>query len=125
MHAYSAEMQLETTKRVFYTRPGGKQVHGVRKRLVRIVQGYAEDHPGDSLEQFQEKWERATRFIFKYHERHYVQRCRDEGRDARGAEFDDLNGFVDDGTPSIYDLGTRAWRHYRQEQRSSDAPTSS
>lgn len=125
MRAYSAEMQLETTRGVLNTRADGTQAHGVRRRIVRLVRAYAGDHSGESLEQFKENWEKATRFIFKYHERHYVQRCRDEERThPPGTVHPVLNELIDDGITSIYELGLETWKRHRQELRSNGSPTS-
>lgn len=129
MHAYTAVSKLEhdidvSRGSASWNKVGG--VHGMRTRIVLLVQQYADDDqdgtkdPEADLEEFARKWQRASKFIFNYHERMFSDRLRRQESNNRlpAAKPTDLNDrTIDDGTTTIYELGIEAWKQRRREER--------
>lgn len=92
----------------------GKQVHGLRVRVVKLLLSYRDQHRAASStedpskwtdEVFLQRWTSAAR-IFAYHDRHFVKRCVDERATGGGVAGE---GFPDDGRTGMFELGRRVW----------------
>lgn len=111
MGAHSACVALETrsykdqAESVYYRKPNGQRVHGVRVRTAKLIRRHCEDHMDETRQAFQNKWQRATKLIFTYHDRHYVKR-----------EQDESIGEPNYDTAKMFDFGMMVWDEFHNEQ---------
>lgn len=117
MDAYSASVDLESRRysdkggNVYYRKPDGKRVHGVRIRTAKLIREYCENHSNETRESFLIKWQRASKIIFSYHDRHYVKRERDESA-STSPNYE---------TAMMFDFGMMVWDQYHGEHSTEES----
>ncbi|PWN36493.1 uncharacterized protein FA14DRAFT_3275 [Meira miltonrushii] len=111
MNAHFACFALETGEykdkadSVYYRKPNGQRVHGVRIRTAKLIRQHCEVHMNETRQDFLDKWQRATKLIFTYHDRHYVKREQHESTGPPNYE-----------TANMLDFGMMVWDEVHLEQ---------
>lgn len=113
MAVYDAEYALETSYGFKYRLVPGlsslPSAQFVRSNVVELVRTHKREHPLEEREAFRLRWQQPCRFVFSYHDRHYVKRAQGEKPKERRLMIYPHFDFQDDGAVTIFDLGMLTW----------------